>query len=169
MTEPDPQAAQSEPWATASPQAGGLSVVHLQAMASAIQAGTFKQITSVVIARHGKLIYEGYFDGSDRTTLRNTRSVTKTITGMLVGIAIDQGLLAGVDVPILPFFPDKRPVRHSDPRKEDITVEDLLTMSSALECDDWNQFSRGNEERMYLIEDWIQFTLDLPIKGFPLR
>jgi CubicO group peptidase (beta-lactamase class C family) len=88
------------------------------------------------------------------------------MTGMLVGIALDPGLLA-LDSKVLPFFPDKQPIQNPDPRKDAITVEDLLTMSSILECDDWNDFSRGNEERMYVVEDWLRFALDLPVKGCP--
>ena len=154
-------------WSASTAASAGLSTTRLQAMETVIRSGEFKKIGSILIARHGKLVYENYFDGSDATALRNTRSATKSVTDMLVGIAIDKGLLSGVDAPILPFFPDKQPVQNPDPRKAKITVEDFLTMSSLLECDDWNDFSRGNEECMYVIEDWIQFTLDLPIKGFP--
>ena len=153
-------------WPVASASSAGLSTERLQAMEAAIRGGEFKKISSIVIARHGKLVYENYFDGSDATALRDTRSATKSITDILAGIAIEKGLLSGVDAPILPFFPDKQPLQNPDPRKSKITVEDFLTMSSLLECDDWNDFSRGNEERMYIMEDWIQFTLDLPIRGF---
>jgi CubicO group peptidase (beta-lactamase class C family) len=155
----------AEEWVTASPGEVRLSPARLQALDAAIRSEAFKKITSVLVARHGKLAFEAYVDSSAEA-LQNTRSATKTVTGMLAGIAIDKGLLKGVRSPVLPFFPDKRPLQNPDPRKEQITVEDLLTMSSLLECNDWNDFSRGNEERMYLIEDWLQFTLDLPIRGF---
>ena len=142
----------------------GLSAGTLEALDAAVRGGAFGKVTSVVVLRHGRLVHEAYFDG-DAATPRNTRSATKTVTGMLVGIAVaDRKLALGASV--FGFFPERR-WANPDPRKAKVTVEDLLTMSSLLECDDSNSFSRGNEERMYLIEDWTQFFLDLPIRGFP--
>jgi CubicO group peptidase (beta-lactamase class C family) len=157
----------AEELAPAGPGAVGLDAQRLTQMEQAIAAGDFKQVTSILVARHGRLAYERYFDSEGLDALRNTRSATKTVTGTLIGIAIDRRLLSGVDARVLDFFPDKQPLLNPDPRKAQITVEDFLTMSSLLECDDENSFSRGNEERMYLVEDWVRFTLDLPIRGFP--
>jgi CubicO group peptidase (beta-lactamase class C family) len=134
---------------------------------AAVRSGEFRQITSVAVLQHGRFLYEGYFGGATMATLHNTRSTTKTVTGALVGLAIEGGLLEGVEAQVMPFFADKAPLMHPDPRKGRITIEDLLTMSSLLECDDQNAFSAGNEERMYLVEDWPKFFLDLPIRGFP--
>jgi CubicO group peptidase (beta-lactamase class C family) len=152
-------------WTQAAPSEAGLSEAKLRAMSAAVRTEEFKKIGSILLARHGKLAYEDYVEG-DATTLRDTRSATKTITGILVGIAIRERKLTGVDAKVLSLFPDRaRRVQNPDPRKSAITVEDFLTMSSPLECDDWNDASRGNEERMYLVEDWAQFILDLPIRG----
>lgn len=149
----------------ASAEENGVSSEKLHSLETAIRSGEFKKIGSVVIARHGKLIYEAYFDG-DAATLRDTRSATKSITDILIGIAIKDKKLSGVDARVLAWLPERaQRMQNPDPRKDRITVEDFLTMSSPLECDDWNDASRGNEERMYVIEDWAQFILDLPVRG----
>jgi CubicO group peptidase (beta-lactamase class C family) len=137
----------------------------LATLGERVRDNTFKQVTSVLVMVDGKLAYEGYFNGAGREKQHDIRSASKTVTSMLVGQAIDRGALAGVDAKVFGFFPERHP-KHPDPRKLQVTVEDLLTMSSLLECDDENQASSGNEERMYVTEDWLGFFLDLPIKGF---
>jgi CubicO group peptidase (beta-lactamase class C family) len=154
-------------WTEGSLEAAGLSAAPLRRMEEAVRSGELVKVSGVLIARHGKLIYERYFGGNTAASLLNTRSATKTVTSMLIGIAIDQGLLPGVDAPVLPFFHDMEPAKNPDPRKQKITVEDLLTMSSALDCDDAVDASPGNEDRMHEAKDWFRFTLDLPIAAAP--
>lgn len=136
------------------------------ALTAKIEAGAYGEVTSVLILSDGETVYEGYFNGADGATLHDTRSVGKTVTGMLAGIAVYQGALS-LTAPLAAHFEDLQPFAHPDPRKLSLTLEDLLTMSGPMECNDWNQFSRGNEERMYVLEDWSGFFWDLPIRGFP--
>jgi CubicO group peptidase (beta-lactamase class C family) len=131
-------------WRHATPESVGLDSSRLNAMEAAIEAGEFKKIGSVLVARHGQLVYEKYFEG-DAATLRDTRSATKSVTSLLVGLAIQEKKLRSIDAKVLDQLPERRrKLQNPDPRKEKITIEDLLTMSSPLECDDWNDASRGN-------------------------
>jgi CubicO group peptidase (beta-lactamase class C family) len=94
------------------------------------------------------------------------RSLTKSIVSALVGIGIDRGVLRGVDEPVLPHLPYET-YANPDPRKERLTLRDLLTMRSGLACDDWDGGSPGNESRVYLASDWVKFVLDLPMLDAP--
>lgn len=143
------------------------NIDYLHLLDSAIQSDKFEKINSVLVLHNNEMLYEKYYNGFNDSTLQNTRSATKSITGMLVGIAIEKGFISSKEALIMDYLANYETVKNSDSRKNEITIEDLLSMSSILECDDFNQFSRGNEERMYIIEDWTKFYLDLPIKGFP--
>lgn len=139
----------------------------LNKMDSVVSSGKYERITSILIAKDGNVLFEKYYNENDVNSKHNTRSVTKTMATLLTGIALNKGHITSEKDKIFDYLQHKLPVKNPDKRKEEITIEDLLTMSSVLECNDSNRFSRGNEERMYIIEDWAQFYLDLPVYSYP--
>ena len=128
----------------------------------AIQEGTFRQITSVLVASDGELIYERYWEGGGPEQLNDTRSATKSLTALAVGAAIADGHIDNVNSPAFDFFEQERPYRFPTTLKDEITIKDLLTMSSALDCDDNVRESPGNEGHMYSARKWLYFVLDMP-------
>lgn len=138
----------------------------LAALEAAVASDEIKQVTSVLLLVDGTVAYEHYFNGADAQTLNDVRSASKSVTALLVGAAIGEGHLPGVQARVYDYFPEFTAKHPVDARLRGTMVEDLLTMSSLWECDDQNQFSAGNEERMYVTERWLDFALALPVKGF---
>jgi CubicO group peptidase (beta-lactamase class C family) len=82
-----------------------------------------------VVAHEDRLVYERYFDGSDRRTLETSFSVAKSFVSALIGIAIEEGLIGDVDDPVTDYLPE---LADRDARFGRIRLRDLLTMSSGL-------------------------------------
>jgi len=118
---------------------------------------------SVLLQRGGRVLVELYAGGADDATLHDTRSAGKSVTAMLVAAAVQDGLLRR-DTPVFAAFADQKPIAHDNAAKQAVTVEDLLTMSSALDCDDNQDASPGNEENMYPQPRWLRWAVDLPTR-----
>ncbi|WP_419701904.1 serine hydrolase domain-containing protein [Mucilaginibacter sp. NFX135] len=127
-----------------------------------IAQNKFKDITSIVVIKNGKLLIEEYFNGSSRDSLHDPRSVGKTFASAMMGIAIHDGFIKSENQTLKDFY-DLKKFNNYSPRKEGITLKSLLTMSSIFDGDDNDSDSPGNEENMYPTPDWVKFTLDLRI------
>jgi CubicO group peptidase (beta-lactamase class C family) len=153
-------------WSTSTPGTEGIDAAGLEAILESIRDGGFPRVDSMIVARHGRLVAEGYFGGYARDTLHDLRSTGKSFTSALTGIASAQGLLI-VDDPISLYVPDFASHRNMDARKRGISIRHLLDMSSGLDCDDSIPLSPGNEEKMYSERNWVKFVLDLPMAYDP--
>ena len=123
------------------------------------------QVDQIALMVDGRLLAARHSGSHSETTLHDLRSATKSVTSLLLGIAIDQGLIASADLPVDSFFPDLT----AHPSRSDwraLTLRDLLTMRSGLDCDDWRD-SKGNEERMYGTSDWVRFFYAIPAVAAP--
>jgi CubicO group peptidase (beta-lactamase class C family) len=143
-----------------------LGVATANAIVGAILDGAYKQVHSVLLYQHGKLVLEEYFYGYSATRTQQLCSATKSVVSALAGIAIDRGALSGVDTRVLPLM-SYATYDHPDPRKAAMTLDNFLSMSSGLDCNDHSSTSPGRETVIDDKPDWVKATLDLPMINDP--
>lgn len=94
---------------------------------------TNNQTTALIVLRGDDVLYEKYVNGSSRDTMQTSFSVAKSFTATLIGIAVGEGIIAGLDDPVTDYLPE---LVDRDERYTEITLRHLLTMSSGLSFDD---------------------------------
>lgn len=133
----------------------GLDAARWQAAVDEIERRALR-IDQMALLVDGRLVAELHRHGHDARSLHDLRSATKSVTSLLVGAA----LASQIDRPIAALFPE-----FADTAAARLSLRELLSMRTGLDCDDGTPASRGNEERMYRSDDWLRFFFTLPPRG----
>jgi CubicO group peptidase (beta-lactamase class C family) len=160
-----PVAATAE-WPSSTPEAEGVDPAPLTELVGRIRRGDVGRINTLLVVRNDRLIVEEYFNGWPSVLAHTEQSVTKSVTSLATGLAVDRGLLR-VDDRVTPLFPDYEPIAAFDANKQALSVRDLLTMRTGF---DWaEQVYQGSPlERLNTCGcDWIRLTLDWRLREPP--
>ncbi|MEW6267755.1 MAG: serine hydrolase [Thermodesulfobacteriota bacterium] len=172
-------------WAVSTPADAGFDARALCALLEAVATGK-RNIHAVLVERRGRLVAELYRSGRDSPidvlyglgnpfapdvrfgvdVLHDVRSVSKSVVGLLVGIALHDGRIASLSTPALDAFPELADLRTSG--RHAITIEHLLTMSSGLDWDEWDAGPLTSDEtRLLWKSDLVRFVFDRPLVAAP--
>ncbi len=150
-----------------------------------IYGGRYKEVRSMLMFKDNKLVLEEYFTGHeykwdapkhhgelvtwDRAMLQDVKSVTKSITSICIGIAIDKGFIESVHQSIFNYLPEHQHLNTGG--KDKITIEHLLTMTSGLEWDEWGAPLSSTDNDIiglwFHCDDQITCILERPLVNEP--
>ena len=158
----------------------GMDSLKVSEMEAKILDSTYRNIHSVLIVKDQELVYEKYFQGYkydymaeglrgdliqfDKETTHNTASATKSVTSLLVGLAIDKDFIEDTNSKIFSFFPSYSRLKNTE--KDRITVANLLTMTSGLKWNEQDVFYSDVENdiiQLFITSDPVEFILSKPI------
>ena len=161
LTPPEPEAPEPEPyWGYDTPENHGMDSAVLESLHEALDE---TEIYTSVIIKDGVIIDEYYKDGYDSTSLFSVRSCSKSITSALVGLAIEQGYIEGVDVLISEYFPQIE--ESGSAWQKEITIRHLLTHSAGIE---WDEYSSATNFREWRDSDnWVDYVLNCRVVSKP--
>ncbi len=163
-------------WSIAAPAEVGIDPAQLCRLDAFLGQWPDANIHAVVVARNGRLVMERYFTGADENwgrplgtvqfgpeTRHDLRSISKSVTSLLVGIALGEGRFPSLDSPAIDFFPELAPLRTADNAR--ITFANLLTMSSGLK---WNESipytdPANSERRLIASPTPLKYVFEQPV------
>ncbi|HEV8390539.1 MAG TPA: serine hydrolase, partial [Dongiaceae bacterium] len=169
-------------WAVASPESAGLNGDLIRGIGPHFESWTDANAHAILIARRGKLVYERYFTGEDQawgkalgrvtydtTKLHDLRSITKSVTSLLVGVAVDRGWIGDLDASVFSFFPEHADLRTPD--KDAITLRHLLTMSAGFAWNEDLPYSNPHNSERVMTDapDRCRYVLEQPLIRPPGR
>ena len=165
-------------WSTGSLSSVGINSDLIEKLLAQIKNDTYKNIHSILIVKDGKLVIERYFPGQEEDgrhrvyqpdTLHGIHSATKSVNSLLIGIAIDQKLIRGVDEKLSAFFPEYADV-FADGKRDALCLKHLLSMTAGLSWDEWtNSYNdvRNDHVAMNRSNDPVRYTLERPVVAAP--
>ena len=148
-------------WEVSTPEEQGLDPLLVEELYR--DAAELDTLYGLLVIKNGHLIAEGYFNGWVVGRKVALASVTKSYTSALVGIALDQGCLSGVDQRMMNFFPEFED-QVTDPRKEEITIRHMLQMRSGYP---WEEFTPPYLDRLFSSNNWLAHIVDFPLTSDP--
>ena len=167
-------------WTLGTLQDAGFDLEKMQLLDQELESGVFPRAHMVVIEYDGKLVYEKYLAGHDenwgelipnvqfdQSHLHDLRSISKSVTSLLLGIALGDNFEVALSRPIIDYFPEF--ADQMAPGAEKVTLEHVLTMSTGFQ---WNEMdaslNNDNDElRLYSADDPVQFLLSKPLRNEP--
>ena len=125
---------------------------------------TFPAVKGVLVVRNGYVVFENYYQGYGRSDHHHVKSVTKSVISALVGVALKEDRLESVDQRLSEFFPEHFS-SGTDPRKRQITVENLLTMTNGFRLNTFD--NEGLEDRIMTSDDVVEASIEQPMAKEP--
>ena len=155
-------------WQTSTPEEQGTDSVALARLVAAVGA---RRQDSLLVIRHGRIVAEAYYAPFEAGIRHDLRSVTKSVMGTLVGIAVQNGFLNSADERIVDLF-SPQPIANLDDRKREMTVQNLLDMASGIRWTEAHFTSDESIMQMYrdgiinvqripdVLKEWDQPSFD---------
>ena len=176
-----PETGSDADWHVVEPEEEGFEADRLARLTDDLRQGRWGNVHALLISRHGRLFFEEYFEGSDELlgdplgtvefgpdSLHDVRSISKTVTALLVGIALDAGLVSSVNAPLSDLLPDHGHLLHGS--KSELTLHHVLTMSTGLLWDeDTLPYTnpQNDERRLSVSDDPVAFVLSRDLVATP--